>query len=478
MNMKTFDPTWNSLSRHQMPQWLQDAKYGIYTHWGIYSVPAYAGISEWTKNPNASWYGNRMYNRELPEFEHHRKTYGDHKEFGYKDFIPMFKAEKFDADEWAQLFKDAGAQFAGPVAVHHDNFSMWDSKVNPWNSAAMGPKRDITGELEKAIKGQGMKFITTFHHAWNWNFFPKNEAFDTLDPAAEGLYSRKRGNADMDEKYLQDWYDQVSEVVEKYDPDMLWFDFGLGHIPDRYRKHMLAAYYNRAAEAGKEVTVAYKSDQLTPFSGLYDLEMGKMNKLTPHHWLTDTCVDASPGGCWGHVKGIGYKSPERLIHNLVDRVSKNGYLLLNVGPRADGTIPEPAQECLREIGKWLAINGEAIFGTVPWVLAGDGPTKTDGGGGFNENNEARFTCHDVRYTCKDNALYVTALGRPGEQVICPYLRHNIDFPKEDILNITMLGGDGASLPWEKTHDGLCITVPEKVPSPIAVSFKIETRGEL
>ncbi|MDP6491569.1 MAG: alpha-L-fucosidase, partial [Kiritimatiellia bacterium] len=157
--MSKYEPTWNSLSQYSMPAWLRDAKFGIYTHWGPYTVPAYG--------ENGTWYGSRMYDKTRPHYRHHVKTYGDPKAFGYKDLIPQLTAEKFDAEEWAQLFKDSGARFAGPVAIHHDNFAMWESKVNPWNSMAMGPKRDVTGELEKAIKGQGMKFITTFHHAYN-----------------------------------------------------------------------------------------------------------------------------------------------------------------------------------------------------------------------------------------------------------------------------------------------------------------------
>lgn len=473
--MPTFEPTWNSLSAHAMPTWLRDAKYGIYTHWGPYSVPAYGS--------NGTWYGRQMYCKDNPEYRHHIETYGDSKAFGYKDFIPQFTAEKFDAGEWAQLFKDAGAQFAGPVAVHHDNFAMWASKVNPWNSVAMGPKRDVTGELEKAVKAQGMRFITTFHHAHNWWFFPKDEAFDTCDPSAAGLYSRRRQGELPDEQYLKDWHDQIIEVIDMYDPDMLWFDFGLGRMPERYRKAFLAYYYNRAAEAGKEVTVAYKEFDnngynLSPLTGLYDLEMGQMNKLTPFPWLSDTCVDAGHRGCWSHVRNIGYKSPERLIHNLIDRVSKNGYLLLNVGPRADGSIPEPAQQCLREIGRWLEVNGDAIFGTVPWMKFGEGPTQSDGGDHFNETNEPRYTCHDLRYTCKDDAVYITALGRPGEILTAKWLGSGKVLHPGDILKVEMLGGDEAPLKWWVDKDGLSFEVPARVPSDIAVSFKLTTRTEI
>ena len=485
--MKPFKPAWNSLSQHAMPQWLREAKFGIYTTWGIFSVPAYAGIDHWKRNPNVTWYGHDMYEKNHPVYRRHLKVHGESKTFGYKDFIPQFKGEKFDAEEWAQLFKEAGAKFAGPIAVFHDNFAMYNSKVNPWNAAAMGPKRDVTGELEKAIRGQGMKFIATFHHAYNWWFFPKSEEFDTVDPSASGLYSRQPvAGALPDEKYLKDWYDQIIEVIDGYDPDLIWFDFCLGRIPERYRKNFLAYYYNKAQDTGKEVIAAFKRSggegfrdfNLSPLAGLLDLEMGRMNELTPHAWLTDTCIDANPMGCWGHARSIGYKSPERLIHNLVDMVSKNGYLLLNVGPRADGTIPQPAQDILREIGKWLAINGEAIYGTVPWHIDGEGPTKVAGGGDFNERNEVRFNCHDIRYTCKDDAVYATALGRPGEILTCTRFAHCQQLHPSDILSIRMLGGDGRDLEWSITEDGLNIGVPDKVPSNIAVSFKITTKSAI
>jgi len=246
---------------------------------------------------------------------------------------------------------------------------------------------------------------------------------------------------------------------------------------------MLAYYYNKSEALGQAVTVAYKQFKnggynLAPLTGLFDLEVGKMNDLTPYTWLSDTCIDAGPGGCWSHVRNIGYKSPERLIHNLVDRVSKNGYLLLNVGPRADGSIPEPAQHCLREIGKWLAINGDAIYGTVPWLIPGEGPTQNEGGSHFNENNEPRFTCHDLRYTCKHNTLYVTALGRPGERLTCHGFARCRQFHPQDIQSIQMLGGDGAPLAWNLDADGLHFDVPAKVPSMIAVAFKITMLNEI
>jgi len=470
MNTEQYQATWSSLSNYRIPKWFRDYKFGIYTHWGPYSVASYGS--------NGSWYPHRMYDPETPEYAHHVRTYGSPEKFGYKDLIPLFRAEKFDADEWADLFHAAGARFAGPVAEHHDGFSMWDSRLTDWNSMQMGPKRDVVGELEQSIRAKGLKFVTTFHHAYNWWFFNKGRNNgDCADPKYGKLYSQPHGDDDCpDEAFLDLWLNKLREVVDNYQPDLIWLDFGLGRIRERYRLEFLAYYYNRALEWKREVVATYKqmppgNFQLHPLSAVMDLEVGKMNKLTPNVWLTDTSVDAGPGGCWSHVRNVGFKSVERLIHNLVDRVSKNGYLLLNVGPRADGSIPEGARECLRGIGSWLQINGEAIFGSVPWLVAGEGPTAESDGDHFNETNEARFTAHDIRFTSKDNAIYATCLGRPGDAVTLRTFREKRYLYPEDIASITMLGSDH-ELKWRFDSDGLTFDVPSKMPSHHACVFKI------
>ena len=478
----TYKPTWSSLAKHPTPQWFKDEKFGIYTHWGLYSVPAYGA--------NGTWYPNQLYREGSKAYQHHVKTYGHPSEFGHKDFVPMFTAEKFDPDEWAEIFKSSGARFAGPVAEHHDGFSMWDSSVNPWNAAKMGPKRDIVGELEKSYKKAGMRYVATFHHAFNWWFFPVwDDRYDCGKLENTGLYVRTHGKDELpDTEYLDQWRDKIIEVIDGYGPDLLWFDFGLGGIPERYRREMLSYYYNKAEELGKEVVVTFKEmpkgwNHLPPGTGIADLELGKMNELTHYQWITDTSIDA--GGTWSYVTNVGYKSTERLIHNLVDRVSKNGQLLLNIGPRADGTIPEPAQHALKEMGRWLEVNGEAIFGTTPWMSSGTGPTAIEGGSHFNENNEVRFSASDFRFTTKDDAVYVICLGRPGDSVNIETLRPHkkgdqmkLDpfkaFYPEDIESISMLGTD-QKLQWRLDEDGLTIDTPDKIPNDTACTFKIDIR---
>jgi alpha-L-fucosidase len=412
-----FEPNWQSLKQNRTPQWLQEGKFGIYTHWGIYAVHAYG--------ENTTWYSFALY--EDPEGEareHFESTFGEvTPEFGYKDLIPMFTAENFNADEWAELFQKSGAQFAGPVAEHHDGFAMWDTKYSEWNAAKMGPKRDIVGELEEAVKKRGMKFVTAFHHAANWFFFPvSDDQYDTGNPEYAGLYGQPHEpGAKRNQEFLDEWYGKIIEVIDNYSPDFIWFDFALDAIPEGYVKDFLAYYYNHAVEAGKEVVVTYKGNDIVPGAGVRDLELGQEPGITYHDWITDTSVDDR--GAWGWATDLTFKTPDRLIDNLVDRISKNGYLLLNVGPKPDGTIPEGAKKVLLEMGTWLKTNGEAIYGTTPWFIAGEGPTNLGEATeiGFNESGIA-YTAEDIRFTVKGDDLYATFLDWPGKAAVIGTLR--------------------------------------------------------
>ncbi len=407
-NAQKFEPDWESLKQNPTPQWLQEGKFGIYTHWGPYAVHAYGS--------NTTWYSFGLYaDPEGEAREHFEKTFGKlTTEFGYKDLIPMFTAEKFDADEWAELFQKAGAKYAGPVAEHHDGFAMWDTKYSEWNAAKMGPKRDIVGELEEAIKKRNMKFVTAFHHAANWFFFPVwDDQYDAGDPKNSGLYGQPHEQGAMrNQEFIDEWYGKIIEVIDNYSPDFIWFDFALDNIPEGYVKDFLAYYYNHATEKGKEVVVTYKDHDIIPGAGVRDLELGQEPNITYNDWITDSSVDDR--GAWGYANDLTFKTPNRLIDNLIDRVSKNGYLLLNVGPKPDGTIPEGAKEVLLEMGAWLDVNGEAIYGTTPWFVAGEGPTNLGSieRQGFNESDVV-YTPKDIRFTVKGDDLYATFLDWPG-----------------------------------------------------------------
>ena len=279
----------------------------------------------------------------------------------------------------------------------------------------MGPKRDVVGLLSNAIKKHGMKFMTALHHAEHWFYFPVwDKRYDVSDPRYAGLYGESHEKGALpDKKFLDVWIGKLKEVVDKYDPDLMWFDYGLQLIQQGYKEEFFQYYFNKAAGSGKEVTVTYKYHDLTPGVGIYDLELGRESNMTYSEWITDSTIDSGSG--WGYVKSAGFKTADDLVQGLIDRVSKNGFFLLNVGPKPDGTIPDPAKERLRAMGKWLEINGEAVYGTTPWLIAGEGPTQLKKSGAFNEDNSLRYTSEDIRFTYRDKTLYATVLAWPNDK---------------------------------------------------------------
>ncbi len=485
--MTIYRPDWASLRNHATPKWLREGKFGIYTHWGIYSVPA-CGV-------NGSWYGHNIYRPPNKQAEFHEKTYGPVSKFGYKDLIPMFTGEKFDADEWAEMFATSGARFSGPVAEHHDGFSMWDSKINSWNSKNMGPKRDVTGELEKACRKQGMKFMVALHHAEQWWFFPHwLRDCDVSDSAYSGLYGELHnldgpdlglvtkiqdwtGQDRPTREFLNIWRTKIDELIDGYEPDLIWFDFGLKFLQEEYKKQFLADYYNKEQEWGRELAVTYKGHDFATGCALIDYERGRMDELTYYDWITDTSVDDQ--GAWSYVTDAKFKSVTNLVHNLVDNVSKNGYMLLNVGPKADGSIPDGAKVCLEGIGEWLGINGEAIFETVPWVSCGEGPTKMESAGMFSERKEVTYTSADIRFTSRGNAIFAIFLGWPsGEKATIEFNQNEDSYFKTikllepgEVQSVEMLGVD-RQLNFTMSNAGLEIEIPNDKPCEHAFVFKI------
>lgn len=486
-----YEPTWNSLKRHRRPEWLDDAKFGIYFHWGPYSVPGYG----------TEWYPHFMYRGAIYGTKRfHKKNFGDIKDFGYKDFIPLFKAENFNAEEWIKLFKDAGAKFAGPVAEHSDGFSMWDSKVNRWNAAKMGPKRDVVGELEKAVRKHGLKFVTTFHHGVNWYYFNHSPKWDTGDPKYADLYgpAHEHGDNPMESTYgldlcyarmydspnktfLDFWIAKLKEVVNQYEPDLIWFDYGLERIHDKYKREFAAYYYNKAEEWGREVEIIYKGHHLPPGVGMTDYERGRVNTLTYYKWMTDTSIGIKS---WSYLEKEEYKPISSIIHNFIDQIAKNGTLLLNIGPKANGDLPHEVVSRLKELGKWIKINKEAIYNTTPWVIAEEGPTEAEAyDGSFSEKNEVNYSAEDLRFVTKDNALYVYSLGWPGRELLIkslikPPISKTVTWPpvfqfvqESDIQSIELLGHDG-KLSWSISNKGLVVELPSTKPCEHAYAFKI------
>ncbi len=447
-----YRPDWESLAKHEAPEWFRDAKFGIYTHWGPISL----ANSHSTRA--SGWYARQMYDPKRWEFAYHQEHFGDQKTVGYKDIIAKFKAPAFNADEWAELFRQAGARFAGPVAIHHENFALWDSKLTEWDSMDVGPKRDITGELAKAIRQRGMKFIATFHHGFAWQYYEHAYQYDAADPKYAALYCQphKRGDPPTKE-FLDLWLAKVNEVVTKYEPDLIWFDFGLAKvITEPYQQQMFADYYNWAARRGKAVGVAHKHRTIHQHTGILDFERGREGRITKYVWLTDTAI-----GPWYYYKNPKYKTVDQLVDVLVDIVSKNGVMLLNVGPDGQGRIDDRAATLLIGIGNWLKVNGEAIYKTRPWLVPGEGPTQQAKGGGFSEKKDKPFTNRDVRFTRSKDAktLYAIVLAWPQP----PLTIRSMSIQSSNNARVELLGYDGKVNHRVDDRKQLVIDVPDLKP---------------
>lgn len=470
-----------SLANHnQQPDWFQDAKLGIYFHWGVYSVPAFGN----------EWYPRRMHFEGDMIYQHHLKKYGHPSEFGYHDFVPMFKAENFDAEEWAALFKKAGARFAGPVAEHHDGYSMWASKLTPWNTLDTGPKRDILGELEKAIKGQDMKLVTTFHHAkqlQRHDSIPEGNRkqgyrnshypfFTGMPPTSDDEKLKYMYGNIPEEQWMEEiWMGKLKEVIDNYQPDIIWFDSWLDQIPEQKRAEFAAYYLNEADKLGKDVVIIRKQEDLPLDFSLNDLEKSRMNKMGEQSWMTDETVSY---GSWCYTENLRIKPTKDLIHVLVDIVSKNGVMMLNISPMANGTIPDDQRNVLLEMGDWLDVNGEAIYETRPWITFGEGPTKEPDGHFKNHNAFSKlvYSNKDMRYTKKGNMVYATFFGWPdGESVLLETFAKGSISGDLKVNKVSMLGYEGA-VNWKMKDEGLEISLPDEKTNDMAIVFKLETEG--
>lgn len=418
-----FKPTWKSLSQNQIPEWFRDAKFGIFTHWGLYTVPEY----------HNEWYSRNMYRKEAPEYDYHREVYGPQDKFGYKDFIPLFTAQKFNPEDWVILFKKAGAKYYFPVAEHHDGFQMYRSDLSRYNAYEMGPKRDVIGELRKATVENKMHFCTSNHRAEHWWFMGHGKEFksDIHEPLKRGDFywpaMPEPNNEDLFSKpyptkeYLEDWLLRVCELVKNYQPEIIYFDWWIQHEAFKpYLKKFAAYYYDLAVKWRKKVTICYKEDAMAFGSGLVDLERGSSLTAKPFPWQCDTSIARNS---WCYTKTLEYKSVNEILQNLIDVVAKNGNLLLNVGPKADGSIAEEDRHILHEIGKWLIANGEAIYDSRPWKIAGEGRTQM-GEGAFQDQKVTQYDTSDVRFTTHNGYLYAILLHPEREDITIKSLKNN------------------------------------------------------
>jgi alpha-L-fucosidase len=458
----TYTPDWNSVDQHPpAPEWFQDAKFGIYFHWGVFSVPAY----------DNEWYPRNMYASGSNANNHHIATYGQPSAWPYHNFIngardlagntvkfaPKLKSAggNFDPDEWAQLFADAGARFAGPVAEHHDGFSMWDSQVNEWNSVNKGPGLNLLQLFTTAIRAKGMKLLVAMHHAYNYNGFYEFAPAQT-DPSLKKLYGQLGATAEN-----QLWYDKLKEVIDRAQPDILWQDFKLDAVDETQRLNFLSYYYNQAASWGREVVATYK-DGFNSRGEVFDYERGGPGDLTTPYWLTDDSISSSS---WCYTQGIGYYSFQQMLHSLIDRVSKNGNMLLNIAPMADGTIPQAQKDILLAIGDYLNRFGESVYSTRAWEAYGEGPTKM-GGGAFTTPHAG--TAQDIRFTRNkaNNVLYATVLGWPGSTLTIKTLSSD-QINLSSLTSAKLLGATAGSyidLPTPvQSASGLTVTLPSSAP---------------
>jgi len=473
--MTKYIPTWKSLQEYTTPDWFRDAKFGIFIHWGVYSVPAFGN----------EWYPRNMYLQDTPEYKFHTETFGPHTEFGYKDFVPQFKAENFDPQGWAALFKESGAKYIVPVAEHHDGFAMYDCSFSKWNAVNMGPKRDVIGELANAVRDAGMIFGLSSHRAENWWYFNGGREFpsDVQDLELAGLYGNSSPgpaiNSDdwmsldwqprPDAAFLDDWLARTQELVDKYQPQLIWFDWWIEQaVFTPYIQKLASYYYNRGEDWDKGVVINYKNQAYELGTAVWDIERGQSSSLRDLPWQTDTAISKNS---WGFVRNHVYKTPTQIIGDLIDIVSKNGCLLLNVGPKPDGTIPTEEVKILREIGRWLAINGEAIYDTRPWKVYGEGTTEI-AEGHFTDTSRKTFKPQDIRFTTKENALYALLLADPGNIAQITILTLD-EFPAEKIQNITLLGIEN-QLNWLQDESGLTVYLPENKTGKHAWVLKIAT----
>jgi alpha-L-fucosidase len=496
-----FNPTWESLQNYKTPDWFRDAKFGMWAHWGPQCQPE-----------ASDWYARNMYVEGQWQYKVHLEKYGHPSKFGFKDVINEWKAQNWDPEELVHLYKNAGAQYFMAMASHHDNFDLFNSKYqNNWNATKIGPKKDLIGGWAKAARNNGLPFGVSIHasHAWIW--YEVSQGADKTGPYAGVPYDGKLTKADGKGKwwegldpqelyaqahplspgglkgnfaeqwdwgngayppskdYIEKFYNRTIDLINKYNPDVVYFDddqlpfwpvsdAGLRIAAHLYNKSIKEHGTCRAVLNGKMLNEHQRKAMV------WDIERGQANEIQPLPWQTDTCI-----GSWHYDRGIyernGYKSAKTVIHTLVDIVSKNGNLMLNIPVRGNGSIDEKERKIVEQIGAWMKVNSESIYGTRPWKIFGEGPAQEAAtqlsAQGFNEGKGKPFTHEDIRFNVKGDVLYATAMGWPpeGKLVIKSLAKNSSHFPK-DIQKVEWVPTK-QSLTFERTEQGLVVTLPGK-----------------
>ncbi len=506
---KTYEANWESLSEYEVPEWFKDAKFGLFMHWGPQSL----GIE------HEGWQARHMYMQEGAQwgddYNKHVAHYGHPSEFGYKDLIPLWKAERWNPDSLVAFYKDVGIRYIVPVAVHHDNFDLYNSTYQPWNSVNMGPKKDIIGEWANAARKHGLKFGFSSHNDRTWYWLHPAKGSDKTGPLEgvrydgwltkedgvgtwwegydpQDLYAVPNSTEYEDdwnymskgetppEAYRLNWYLRTKELIDQYQPDLIWFD---GPMPMRTHEEASAEDKKRFEQTGLDITSYYynKSLEWRGVEGIVhikswgpgtvidssavvmDIEKGSLTKTNPYYWQAETSV-----GSWFYNGTTGVElSTQVIVHNLLDVVSKNGNFLLNVGLKPDGTLLENERQSLQEIGDWLEIHGEGVYGTRAWKVFGEVDTELVSGD--FEQNKKPLTARDIRYTHKENELYAFFMDKPAESyLVLPSVTSN-DFQIESI----QLLSEGIELDWEYSDDStLVVELPNEYAYQHAYGLKI------
>lgn len=472
-----YQPNWDSLLTYETPQWFRDVKFGIFIHWGPTTVPAYG---------SAEWYGFNMWNEGAVDalgnpaskassaYEYHVENFGKPEDFGYTKFIPMFKAEKFNAKEWLDLFEEAGAKYIVPVGEHCDGFAMYNSTITRWNSVNMGPKKDIVGEIFKEARSRNLKVGVSSHFAYGWHWWTYKDKYETTDPKLRDFYWEKHERWEPASKeYVEYMYERTMDMMTQYKPDLLWFDLGFSEPAyEEVRKKITANYYNQGLENNQGVVLNYKNIKWRPFpdgSAVLDVESGKLDRIRQEAWQTDMSLG---GWRWGYTNDYQMRAASEYINDLIDIVSKNGSLLLNVAPNKHGVIPEDQQSILKEIGAWLKVNGEAIYSTRPFSVFGQGPTNAKMKLHGNSHDKG-FTPDDFRYTQNGQNVYAMWLKMDDRATISlDALGAEDRIINDAILNVSLLGYKG-KIKWTQQKDELVIEIPTNYNTEKAITFKVE-----
>jgi alpha-L-fucosidase len=471
-----FEPTVQSLKQYQTPEWFRDAKFGIWAHWGPQAVPR-----------QGDWYARFMYVPGHPHYDHHVKTWGHPSEHGYKDILPLWTAEKFDPEALVERYAAAGARYVVSMGVHHDNFDLWNSKHHRWNAVAMGPQRDIVGEFKAAARRRKLRFGVSEHlgASYTWwypnhlydQFWPKMGIdYDGADPRFADLYHDNRSEPFLNRpstwytqnpRFQQIWFDRVRDLIDSYEPDLLYSDGGLPF--GAVGRSLVAHYYNSSIARGGKLDVVYNNKALG--SGEFhkewaveDVERGVLEGINPLPWQTDTS-----NGDWFFNDHHPYKSTDDITAMLADIVSKNGNLLLNVVLHADGSLPPESDRLLSELAPWMEVNSEAIHGTRPWTIFGEGPSET-AGGAFEEN--ANYTPQDIRFTTKGERLYAITLREPQGQVAITSLAQSNPHESRAVRRVRLLGHRGR-IAFRQSGQALVIDLPATLPTRHGSAFAID-----